>query len=69
MIPFFFGASMAMIALSLALSGIALFTVGAVLSLFTGKSALRSGARQLIGAGAAAITFGVGKIIGVSTGA
>ena len=51
------------------LSGVALFSVGAVLSLFTGRGALFSGGRQLlIGAVAALITFALGKAIGVSTG-
>ncbi len=69
-IPFFFGASTALIILSIVLAGIALFTVGAVLSLFTGKSVLFSGGRQLlIGGVAAAVTFGLGSLIGVSTGA
>jgi VIT1/CCC1 family predicted Fe2+/Mn2+ transporter len=68
-VPFFFGADTAHLVASLALSGLALFGVGALISLFTGKSALFSGSRQLlIGAVAAAITFGVGKLIGVSTG-
>jgi len=68
-LPFFFGASAGLVALSLALSGVALFSVGALLSIFTGRSALFSGMRQLgIGAAAAAITFAVGKAIGVSTG-
>jgi VIT1/CCC1 family predicted Fe2+/Mn2+ transporter len=68
-VPFFFGASAGLVAASLALSGVALFTVGAVLSLFTGRGAMFSGGRQLaIGAVAALITFGLGKAIGVSTG-
>jgi VIT1/CCC1 family predicted Fe2+/Mn2+ transporter len=68
-IPYFFGASTALVALSIALSGVALFTVGALLSIFTGKSVLFSGGRQLvIGGVAAAITFGLGSLIGVSTG-
>jgi VIT1/CCC1 family predicted Fe2+/Mn2+ transporter len=68
-LPIFFGASLTLIAISLALSGLALFSVGALLSVFTGKSALYSGARQLtIGVFAAAITFGLGKLVGVSTG-
>ena len=68
-VPFFFGDSLALVATSLALSGVALFSVGAVLSLFTGKGAMFSGGRQLvIGAVAATITFGLGKAIGVSTG-
>jgi VIT1/CCC1 family predicted Fe2+/Mn2+ transporter len=68
-LPYFFGASTALVALSLALSGLALFGVGGLISLFTGRSTLFSGARQLIiGAVAAAITFGLGSLIGVSTG-
>jgi VIT1/CCC1 family predicted Fe2+/Mn2+ transporter len=66
--PYFFGGSTAITAVSIILSGIALFGVGALLSLFTGKSVLFSGGRQLvIGAVAATITFAVGSIIGVST--
>ncbi len=53
---------------SAALSAIALFAVGASLSLFTGRGALLSGLRQLgLGAAAAALTFGIGSIIGAST--
>jgi len=47
---------------------IALFGVGAALSLFTGRSALWSGLRQAgLGAVAAALTFAIGTVIGVST--
>jgi VIT1/CCC1 family predicted Fe2+/Mn2+ transporter len=68
-LPYFFGASLVNIVISLALSGIALFAVGAGVSIFTGKSVLRSGSRQLlIGLVAASITFALGKIVGVSTG-
>jgi VIT1/CCC1 family predicted Fe2+/Mn2+ transporter len=68
-VPFFFGADTVHLVASLVLSGLALFGVGALISLFTGRSTLFSGSRQLlIGAVAAAITFGVGKVIGVSTG-
>jgi vacuolar iron transporter family protein len=68
-IPFFFGsASAPFIAVSAALSAIALFGVGAGVSLFTGKSMLYSGARQVaLGAAAATVTFIIGHIIGVST--
>ena len=46
---------------------IGLFAVGAGVSLITGRGMLFSGARQvLIGALAAAVTFVVGRIIGVS---
>ncbi len=68
-IPFLFGeASTGYVVASAGLSAVALFTVGAGVSLFTGRSALYSGARQVaIGAGAAIVTFGIGSIIGVST--
>jgi VIT1/CCC1 family predicted Fe2+/Mn2+ transporter len=56
-------------AISAVMSGIALFAVGVGVSLFTGKSTLYSGGRQLgLGAAAAAITYGIGSLIGVSTG-
>jgi VIT1/CCC1 family predicted Fe2+/Mn2+ transporter/rubrerythrin len=70
-IPFLFGAdaSAGYVVASAALSAVALFAVGASLSLFTGRSALFSGARQVaIGAAAAALTFAIGRLVGVSTG-
>jgi len=52
---------------SVVLSTLALFLVGTGISLLTGRSVLRSGARQLaVGAVAAAATFGIGRLIGVS---
>ena len=52
---------------SLALSLVAMFVVGIGISLLTGRSALFSGARQVfIGAMAAAVTFLVGRLIGVA---
>ncbi len=73
-IPFFFAAgsetvSAGYVAASAVLSALTLFAVGASLSLFTGRSSLISGLRQVsLGAAAAALTFGIGRIIGVSTG-
>ncbi|MBK7642858.1 MAG: VIT1/CCC1 transporter family protein [Planctomycetes bacterium] len=50
-----------------ALSGVCLFGVGAVLSLFSGKHALVGGLRMLlIGAAAGGATFGIGRLLGVS---
>jgi VIT1/CCC1 family predicted Fe2+/Mn2+ transporter len=68
-VPFFFGsAATGVVALSAAVSGLALFGVGAGVSLFTGRSALYSGARQVaLGAAAAAVTYGIGSLIGAST--
>ena len=70
-IPFLFAAdaSVGYVAASAVLSAIATFAVGASLSLFTGRSALFSGARQVaIATVAAALTFGIGRVIGISTG-
>lgn len=53
------------ISCSLSLSAIALFTLGASITLFTGRHPLYAGLRQtLIGLTAAAITFFTGKILG-----
>ena len=66
-IPFLFGGGPAVIAVSLGLSLVALFAVGAGVSLLTGKSLLFSGFRQLgIGLAAAIVTYLIGSIIGVS---
>jgi VIT1/CCC1 family predicted Fe2+/Mn2+ transporter len=52
-----------------AASAVALFAIGVGTSLFTGRDALFSGARQTaIGLTAAAITYGIGQMVGVSLG-
>ena len=52
---------------SLLLSGLALFLIGAGITLLTGRSIFYSGTRQVIfGFAAAGITFGIGRLIGVS---
>jgi VIT1/CCC1 family predicted Fe2+/Mn2+ transporter len=54
-------------AAALVLSLLSLFAVGAGVSLLTGRSTLYSGLRQVaIGAVAAAVTYGVGVVIGVT---
>lgn len=66
--PYLFGDGWLNFGLALALSGVALFAVGAGVSLFTGRSAIFSGLRQLgIGAIAATITYAIGSLIGVGT--
>lgn len=53
----------------LAVAGISLFGVGAALSLFTGRGALAGGMRMLlIGAGAGAATWFIGKGLGIALG-
>jgi VIT1/CCC1 family predicted Fe2+/Mn2+ transporter len=52
---------------ALGLSFVSLFAVGAAVSIVTGRSMLFSGLRQvLIGAAAAAVTYGVGSLIGAN---
>jgi vacuolar iron transporter family protein len=68
-LPFLFIAGQAAIAVSLVLSLLAMFAVGVGVSLLTGRSAIFSGLRQVgIGAAAAAVTFLVGRVIGVTVG-
>jgi VIT1/CCC1 family predicted Fe2+/Mn2+ transporter len=51
----------------LLLSGLALFLIGAGITLLTGRSILYSGTRQVVfGFAAAGLTFGIGRWIGVS---
>ncbi len=48
---------------------IALFCIGMVLSLFTGRDALKGALRMvLIGAGAGVVSFFVGRALGVAIG-
>lgn len=68
-IPFFWMTGTDAILWSLAGSTVGLFLIGAVITLFTGTNLWRSGARQvLFGLAAAAVTFGIGKLVGVSMG-
>ena len=67
--PFLFFSGMQAIALSVVASGLGLFGIGAAITLFTGRNVWSSGFRQvLFGLAAAAITFGIGRLIGVSVG-
>jgi VIT1/CCC1 family predicted Fe2+/Mn2+ transporter len=68
-LPFFFARGWPAILTSGALSALALFGIGSVITLFTGRRTLASGLRQLwIGLAAAAVTFGIGRLVGVATG-
>jgi vacuolar iron transporter family protein len=67
LVPFAFLGGTAAVAGASLLSAAALFGVGALITVITGQPALRAGLRQLaIGAAAAAVTFGVGKLLGVA---
>lgn len=64
---FFFLSGTSAIIVSIALSTLGLFLVGAATSLFTGRGLLFSGMRMVIfGLAAAAVTFGIGRLVGVS---
>jgi vacuolar iron transporter family protein len=68
-LPFLFTSGRNAVMLSAVFSTIALFIIGAGITLYTGRSALFSGARQMLfGLTAAVITFGIGRLVGVSLG-
>ena len=67
LLPFLFGAGKNALFVAAALAGAALFAVGALLSLFTGKRGWLSGLRMmLIGGGAGMVTYLIGGFIGVN---
>jgi VIT1/CCC1 family predicted Fe2+/Mn2+ transporter len=66
-IPFIFLQGGSAVIVSIVLSTFGLFVIGASTTLFTGRSVLFSGARQVtFGLIAAAITYGIGYLLGVS---
>jgi len=68
-LPFMFTNGMKAVIMSVSFSAVGLFLIGAAITLFTGRNVWFSGFRQVIfGLAAAAITFGIGKLIGVSLG-
>ncbi|MCC6531462.1 MAG: VIT1/CCC1 transporter family protein [Burkholderiales bacterium] len=67
LLPFLLARGELALGLAALATAIALFGVGACLSLFTGRGAFAGGLRMLaIGACAGALTYGVGKLLGVS---
>src|SRR6266511_3297171 len=68
-LPYLIWSGTTAIILSLIVSAIGLFIIGAAITLMTGRSVWFSGSRQVfVGIAAAALTFGIGKLIGVSVG-
>lgn len=66
-LPFIFLSGTIALVVSVLGSAFGLFLIGAAITLFTGKNVWFSGFRQVMfGLGAAAITFGIGKLIGVA---
>ena len=67
LLPLFFAGVDRAVFLSASIALCALFATGASLSLFTGRNALWSGLRlAMIGAAAAAVTYGIGRLFGVA---
>ncbi len=67
LLPFLFTDGQQALTISIALTCVALFVVGAVLSLFTGRNAWLGGLRMLaIGCAAGAGTYIIGKALGVT---
>jgi vacuolar iron transporter family protein len=67
LLPFFLARYQIAIIASLLLSSVALFAIGAAITLFTGSALWRSGGRQLLlGLSAAGLTFSIGHLIGVA---
>ncbi|MGZ8834037.1 MAG: VIT1/CCC1 transporter family protein [Thermoanaerobaculia bacterium] len=67
--PFFFASGQTAVVLSVMFSTLALIVIGAAITLFTGRSVLFSAGRQVIfGLAAAALVYGVGRLVGVSIG-
>jgi VIT1/CCC1 family predicted Fe2+/Mn2+ transporter len=55
------------VVVSLLVSALALFLIGAAITLLTGRGVLFSGMRQLLfGLAAAALTYGIGRVLGVT---
>lgn len=68
-LPFLFLGGTLAILVSAAFSAAALFGIGALITLMTGRSVLFSGGRQvLVGVAAAGLTFGLGTLIGGGLG-
>jgi vacuolar iron transporter family protein len=67
LIPFLFGFTQHGVLIASIISGVALFGVGAALSLFSGRNAFVGGARMLaIGAAAATATYFIGSLLGAN---
>jgi VIT1/CCC1 family predicted Fe2+/Mn2+ transporter len=65
--PFIFLTGSGAVLMSLSVSAVALFAIGAGITLLTRRGILRTGLRQvLFGLVAAGLTYGIGKLIGVS---
>ena len=70
LVPWFFAAGWGSVLASIVLGAVAALAIGAAIGYFSERSILRAAARQLlITAVAAAITFGIGRLVGVGVAA
>jgi VIT1/CCC1 family predicted Fe2+/Mn2+ transporter len=68
-LPFLWMTGLPAVGASLALSALGLFGLGAMITIMTGRGVLFSGMRQMLfGLTAAAVTFGIGRLMGVALG-
>jgi VIT1/CCC1 family predicted Fe2+/Mn2+ transporter len=68
-LPFIFTSGTSAVVVSIVVSAVALMVVGAAITVVTGSSVLRTGGRQvLLGMVAAAVTFGLGSLVGRAVG-
>jgi VIT1/CCC1 family predicted Fe2+/Mn2+ transporter len=68
-LPFLFATGLPAVVASIIVSAVALMLVGAAITIVTGSSVLRTGGRQvLLGMIAAAVTFGLGSLVGKAVG-
>jgi len=68
-LPFFFASGAPAVFASVVVSAVALMLVGAAITIVTGSGALKTGGRQvLLGMAAAAVTFGLGTLVGHAVG-
>jgi VIT1/CCC1 family predicted Fe2+/Mn2+ transporter len=66
LVPFFSAGANAL-PIAIGVTAVALFAIGATLSLFTGRHAVSSGLRMLaLGAAAGGVTWAVGRIVGIA---
>jgi VIT1/CCC1 family predicted Fe2+/Mn2+ transporter len=66
-LPFLITAGSIAVIASVAMSGLALFAIGAAITIFTGVEVWRSGSRQLaLGLGAAGVTYLIGRLVGAT---
>jgi VIT1/CCC1 family predicted Fe2+/Mn2+ transporter len=69
LLPWFFTSGQVAVVVSVTVSAVAALAIGWAVATFTGRSRIRSALRQLaIAVVAAAVTYGIGRAVGVRTG-